>query len=83
MNAQLEENMNPTDKRKAELEKDPDFAKVVKSLKMKAPLQQIIQKVKAEGRFQVDDILLFASEGEIAKVKKLGLLSAEAPTSSS
>lgn len=75
--------MNPTDKRKAELEKDPDFAKVVKSLKMKAPLQQIIQKVKAEGRFQVDDILLFASEGEIAKVKKLGLLSAEAPTSSS
>jgi len=73
--------MNPTDKKKAELEKDPEFAKIVKSLKMKAPLQQIIQKVKAEGRFQVEDVLLFASEGEKAKVKKLGLLAVDAPKS--
>lgn len=73
--------MSPTDKRKAELEKDPEFAKIVKSLKMKAPLQQIIQKVKAEGQFQVEDVLLFASDGEKAKVEKLGLLSAEAPKS--
>ena len=75
--------MSPADQKKAELLKDPDFAKIVKSLKMKAPIQQIITKVKAEGRFKVEDVLLFATEGEVKRVQEMGLLGepAKAPKS--
>jgi hypothetical protein len=55
--------MDPADKHKADLEKNPDMAKLIKSMKMKVPMLNLYQKVKAEGRFQMEDVLLFASDG--------------------
>lgn len=66
--------MSAGDKKKAELEKDPEFAKIVKSLRMKAPLAQILNKVKAEGKFDVEDILLFCEENVVANARKNGLV---------
>ena len=62
--------MSPLDKRKAELEADPDFKKYVRSHKMKIPLVSIRQKMVIEGKFDQDDILMWATAGEIATLKK-------------
>lgn len=65
--------MSPEEQKKAQLLEDLDFAKIVKSMKMRAPIQQIVTKVKAEGRYSIEDVLLFASEGEKATVQKMGM----------
>ena len=49
---------------------------------MKAPIIQIVNKIKAEGKFDVQDFLLFASDKERETVEKAGLSSsapADAP----
>jgi len=31
-------------------------------MKMKVPIEKIVEKIKAEGNFEVDDLLLFLDE---------------------
>ena len=69
--------MDPADKKKADLEKDPDMVKLIKSMKMKVPMLNLYQKVKAEGRFQMEDVLLFASDGQKSELGKI--MAADAP----
>ena len=45
---------------------------------MKAPIINIVQKIKAEGKFEVEDFLLFASDKEKETVEKAGLGSSPA-----
>ena len=63
--------MSPEDQKKAQLMEDPDFAKIVKSLQMKAPLLQIVNKIKAEGKYQIEDLQLFMDSYEKAKVQDI------------
>lgn len=51
---------------------DPNFAKLVKGYKMKIPLLQLRNNMRAQGIYDPDDILLFASESDIANLKKIG-----------
>ena len=55
--------MDPADKKKADLEKNPEMAKLIKMMKMKVPMLNLYQKVKAEGLFQIEDVLLVATDG--------------------
>jgi hypothetical protein len=47
----------------------PDFARFVKLMKMKVPLLSILNQTRAAGVYADDDICLFASPMDIAKLK--------------
>jgi hypothetical protein len=51
---------------------DPEFSKFIKLYKMKVPLLNIRINIRSLGKFNPDDILLFASKQDIANLKKLG-----------
>ena len=51
---------------------DPVFAKFVKLLKMKVPLLSLRNQIRAAGAYDPDDILYFASKGEINALKANG-----------
>jgi hypothetical protein len=63
-----EEELDPKEKRKRELEEDEDFKKYIKFLKIKIPLVNIKRKMKEEG-LDPDDIDLFADSAALAKYK--------------
>ena len=50
---------------------------------MKAPIIQIVNKLKAEGKVDINDFLLFASDKEKETVEKAGLLGSSAPADAS
>ena len=66
------EELDPVEAKKEELLADPAFAKFVKLYKMKVPLLNIRLQMKAGGIFDPDDILIFASKGDISNLKKIG-----------
>ena len=51
---------------------DPQFATYVKLYKMKVPLLNIRIKMRAAGVYDPDDILYFATKGDITTLKKSG-----------
>ena len=51
---------------------NPEFAKYVKVYKMKVPLVAIRNQMRAGGKFNPDDILLFASGADIHQLKACG-----------
>ena len=65
-------NLNPIDARKEELMGDPDFAKFVKAYKVKVPLLQLRNQIRSTGKYDADDILMWATVGEIENLKKIG-----------
>ena len=50
----------------------PDFARLVKLMKMKVPLLSILNQTRAAGVYSDDDVCLFATKGEITKLKSMG-----------
>ena len=66
------EELDPIEAKKEELLADPAFAKFVKLYKMKVPLLNIRLQMRAGGVFDPDDILIFASKGDINQLKKIG-----------
>jgi hypothetical protein len=54
------------------LRNNPDFAKYVKLLKMKVPMKNILLKVKGEGIFTEDQLIIFANPKDIPLLKKEG-----------
>ena len=52
--------MTPEDKKREQLKADPEFARFIKVLKVKVPLLSIRNQIRAGGKFDPDDILLFA-----------------------
>lgn len=63
---------DPAQAKKEKLENDPDFKKVLKALKMGVPPLQLRLKLRAEGKFDPDDLLIFLDSGQIAQLKKIG-----------
>ena len=58
---------------KDKLRANPDFNKYIRLLKMKVPMQQIFLKIKAEGIFSEDDILMFGTKRDIDQMKSMKL----------
>ena len=52
---------------------NPEFAKYVRLMKMKVPLQSLMLEIKANKNIKEDDLLLFAKPAEIEKMKNLKL----------
>jgi hypothetical protein len=52
---------------------DPVFAKFIKLYKMKVPMHSLLNQVIAQGAYSQDDLMLFASPGEIKKLKDIGV----------
>lgn len=70
--AEPEEPVDPDEAKRAELMEKPDFAKLVKLMKMKVPLQSILNQVRAAGIYTDDEVLLFVTPGDISKLKASG-----------
>lgn len=70
----VEEELDPEEKRKQELLDDPGFAKFIKLYKMKVPILSILNQVRAVGAYREEDILLFVSEGDTARLRKMGAI---------
>jgi hypothetical protein len=51
---------------------NPDFAKYVKIYKMRVSLLAIRNQIRAEGKFNPDDMLPFADKDDIYELKKVG-----------
>lgn len=51
---------------------DEAFSKLVKLYKMRIPLLNLRNQMRAGGIYDPDDILLFASKPDIAALKKIG-----------
>lgn len=64
--------VDPDEARREELMSKPDFAKLIKLMKMKVPLQSILNQTRAVGEYSDDDVLLFATSADIDKLKKAG-----------
>ena len=64
--------LSPDDLKREKLMQDEDFSKSVRAYKVKVPLLQIRNSMRAQGKYDPDDILLFASKSDIAALKKLG-----------
>lgn len=69
----MEEEVDPIDKEKNKLMEDPVFAKFVKLYKMRVPMQNLLLQIKAQGAYSEDDIMLFATPGEVKKLKASGV----------
>ena len=52
---------------------NPDFAKYIKLLKMKVPMKNILLKVKGEGVFTEDQLIIFANPKDIPMLKREGV----------
>jgi hypothetical protein len=63
--APADDGFSPEERRKIELEEDPNFKKILMMLRMKVPLFQIRQKIKGEGVYNISDADLFADQHEI------------------
>ena len=66
---QAEEELDPEEQERQKLLENPAFAKLVKLYKMKVPMKNILLQLAATG-FSQDDIMLFATEGEIKRLKE-------------
>ena len=51
---------------------DPEFARFVRAYKVKVPLLQLRNQIKSTGKYDPDDILMFATKTEIQTLKKIG-----------
>ena len=74
--AKVEEKKVPDEEFKEEKDKlreNPDFSKYIKLLKMKVPMQQIFLRIKAEGKFTEDDILMFGTKRDVENMKNMKL----------
>ena len=51
---------------------DPEFAKFVKAYKVKVPLLQLRNQIRGTGgKYDPDDLLMWATKGEIENLKKI------------
>ena len=59
--------MSCDDQRKAQLEKDPDFKKILMAMKMKVPIEKVVEKIQNENNFSIEDLSLFLDDNQKAK----------------
>ena len=65
--APADDGFTPDQRRKLQLEEDPDFKMYKSMYRMRIPLIRIIDKIKMDGKFTEEDIKLFATDAEIAE----------------
>ena len=68
-----EQNLDPIEAEKEKLLEDPVFAKFIKLYKMRVPMRNLLMQIKAGGQYSQDDIMLFATPGEVKKLKEDGI----------
>ena len=66
-----QESLDPDEARRQELMQDEAFSKLVKLYKMRIPLLNLRNQMRAGGVYDPDDILLFASKSDIKALKAL------------
>jgi hypothetical protein len=49
------------------LEKDPDFKKILMAMKMKVPIEKVVEKIQNENNFSIEDLSLFLDDNQKAK----------------